>query len=62
MSPVYVKAYLRRLKTTPPKPRLFARRFPGPTMHFVPTKSADSQGMLMLDRARLVRLIVRTRR
>ena len=59
MPPGYVKAYVKRNKTDAADAEAIAEAVTRPTMRFVPVKSAESQAMLMLDRAR--ELLVRQR-
>jgi transposase len=59
MPPGYVKAYVKRNKTDAADAEAIAEAVTRPTMRFVPVKSAESQAMLMLHRAR--ELLVRQR-
>jgi transposase len=59
MPPAYVKAYLRRQKNDAADAEAICEAVTRPTMRFVPIKSADSQGVLVLHRTR--ELLVRQR-
>jgi transposase len=59
MPPAYVKAYLRRQKNDAADAEAICEAVSRPTMRFVPIKSADSQGVLVLHRTR--ELLVRQR-
>jgi transposase len=59
MPPAYVKAYLRRQKNDAADAEAICEAVSRPTMRFVPIKSADRQGVLVLHRTR--ELLVRQR-
>jgi transposase len=59
MSPAYVKAYVRRQKNDAADAEAICEAVRRPTMRFVPVKSAERQGVLVLHRAR--ELLVRQR-
>lgn len=59
MPPSYVKAYVRRQKNDAADAEAICEAVTRPTMRFVPIKSADRQGVLVLHRAR--ELLVRQR-
>ena len=59
MPPAYVKAYLRRQKNDAADAEAICEAVSRPTMRFVPIKSADSQGVLVLHRTR--ELLIRQR-
>lgn len=59
MPPAYVKAYLRRQKNDAADAEAICEAVTRPTMRFVPIKSADSQGVLVLHRSR--ELLIRQR-
>ncbi len=52
MPPAYVKAYVKRNKNDAADAEAICEAVRRPTMRFVPVKSADAQGVLMLHRAR----------
>ena len=59
MPPAYVKAYLRRQKNDAADAEAICEAVSRPTMRFVPIKSAERQGVLVLHRTR--ELLVRQR-
>lgn len=59
MPPSYVKAYLRRQKNDAADAEAICEAVTRPTMRFVPVKSAERQGVLVLHRTR--ELLVRQR-
>ncbi len=59
MPPAYVKAYLRRQKNDAADAEAICEAVTRPTMRFVPIKSAERQGVLVLHRTR--ELLVRQR-
>ena len=59
MAPSYVKAYLRRQKNDAADAEAICEAVTRPTMRFVPVKSAERQGVLVLHRTR--ELLVRQR-
>jgi transposase len=59
MPPAYVKAYVRRQKNDAADAEAICEAVTRPTMHFVPVKSAERQGVLVLHRSR--ELLVRQR-
>jgi transposase len=59
MPPSYVKAYVRRQKNDAADAEAICEAVTRPTMRFVPVKSAERQGVLVLHRAR--ELLVRQR-
>jgi len=59
MAPSYVKAYLRRQKNDAADAEAICEAVTRPTMRFVPIKSAERQGVLVLHRTR--ELLVRQR-
>jgi transposase len=59
MPPAYVKAYLRRQKNDAADAEAICEAVSRPTMRFVPVKSAERQGVLVLHRTR--ELLVRQR-
>jgi transposase len=59
MPPAYVKAYVRRQKNDAADAEAICEAVTRPTMRFVPVKSADRQGVLVLHRSR--ELLVRQR-
>ena len=59
MAPSYVKAYLRRQKNDAADAGAICEEVTRPTMRFVPVKSAERQGVLVLHRTR--ELLVRQR-
>ena len=59
MPPSYVKAYLRRQKNDAADAEAICEAVSRPTMRFVPVKSAERQGVLVLHRTR--ELLVRQR-
>lgn len=59
MPPSYVKAYLRRQKNDAADAEAICEAVTRPTMRFVPIKSAERQGVLVLHRTR--ELLVRQR-
>jgi transposase len=59
MAPSYVKAYLRRQKNDAADAEAICEAVSRPTMRFVPVKSAERQGVLVLHRTR--ELLVRQR-
>lgn len=59
MAPAYVKAYVRRQKNDAADAEAICEAVQRPTMRFVPVKSAERQGVLVLHRAR--ELLVRQR-
>ena len=59
MAPSYVKAYLRRQKNDAADAEAICEAVSRPTMRFVPIKSAERQGVLVLHRTR--ELLVRQR-
>jgi transposase len=59
MAPSYVKAYVRRQKNDAADAEAICEAVTRPTMRFVPVKSAERQGVLVLHRAR--ELLVRQR-
>lgn len=59
MPPAYVKAYVRRQKNDAADAEAICEAVTRPTMRFVPVKSAERQGVLVLHRAR--ELLVRQR-
>ena len=59
MPPSYVKAYLRRQKNDAADAEAICKAVTRPTMRFVPVKSAERQGVLVLHRTR--ELLVRQR-
>jgi transposase len=59
MPPTYVKAYLRRQKNDAADAEAICEAVTRPTMRFVPVKSAERQGVLVLHRTR--ELLVRQR-
>ena len=59
MPPAYVKAYLRRQKNDAADAEAICEAVTRPTMRFVPVKSAERQGVLVLHRTR--ELLVRQR-
>ena len=59
MPPSYVKAYLRRQKNDAAAAEAICEAVTRPTMRFVPIKSAERQGVLVLHRTR--ELLVRQR-
>ena len=59
MPPSYVKAYLRRQKNDAADAEAICEAVSRPTMRFVPVKSAERQGVLVLHRSR--ELLVRQR-
>ena len=54
MPPSYVKAYLERQKNDMADAEAICEAVTRPTMRFVPVKSPEQQGVLVLHRARLV--------
>ena len=52
MPPAYVKAYVRRQKNDAADAEAICEAVPRPTMRFVPVKSAERQGVLVLHRTR----------
>ena len=56
MPPAYVKAYLRRQKNDAADAEAICEAVTWPTMRFVPVKSAERQGVLVLHRTRAARL------
>ena len=59
MAPAYVKAYVRRQKNDAADAEAICEAVQRPTMRFVPVKSAERQGVLVLHRTR--ELLVRQR-
>jgi transposase len=52
MPPSYVKAYVRRQKNDAADAEAICEAVTRPTMRFVPVKSAERQGVLVLHRTR----------
>lgn len=60
MPPSYVKAYVKRGKTDVADAEAICEAVTRPTMRFVPIKSAEQQGVLMLHRSRALLMRQRT--
>ena len=56
MPPTYVKAYLKRQKNDAADAEAICEAVIRPNMRFVPVKSAEQQGVLMLHRKRCERI------